>query len=54
MKRELENQKSQIPRGNGGALEKCELDVALDDLIRTFEDTHRKLEELLAAKVRAS
>jgi hypothetical protein len=52
MKRELENQKSQIPRGSGRSLEKAELDGALDALIRIFEDSHRKLEELLA-KVRA-
>jgi hypothetical protein len=34
--------------GNGKGLDKETLNLALDDLIRTFEDVNRKLDELLA------
>lgn len=53
MKRVTENQKSiqaliRASEGNGKGLEKAELDTVLDDLIRTFEDTNKKLDQLLA------
>lgn len=53
MKRVRENQKSidaliQVSEGNGKGLNKAELDSVLDDLIKTFEDTNRKLDQLLA------
>ena len=34
--------------GNGKGLDKETLDSALDDLIKTFEDVNRKLDELIA------
>ena len=40
--------KSRASQGNGKPLGKAELNGALDDLIRTVEDSNRKLEELLA------
>jgi hypothetical protein len=48
MKRVLKEQKSRASQGNGKLLGKAELKGALDDLIRTFEDSNRKLEKLLA------
>ena len=53
MKRVTENQKSiqaliRASEGNGKGLDKAELDSVLDDLIKTFEDTNRKLDQLLA------
>ena len=53
MKRVTENQKSiqaliRVSEGNGKGLEKAELDNVLDDLIKTFEDTNKKLDQLLA------
>jgi len=53
MKRVTENQKSiqaliRASEGNGKGLEKAELDTVLDDLIKTFEDTNKKLDQLLA------
>ena len=53
MKRVRENQKTvqsliQVSEGNGKGLDKAELDSVLDDLIKTFEDTNRKLDQLLA------
>jgi hypothetical protein len=48
MKRIPKRQKSWVSQGNGKPLDKAELNSALDDLIRTFEDSNRKLEELLA------
>lgn len=48
-----ENQKSiqaliRASEGNGKGLDKAELDSVLDDLIKTFEDTNKKLDQLLA------
>lgn len=53
MKRVTENQKSlqnliRVSEGNGKGLDKAELDRILDDLIKTFEDTNKKLDRLLA------
>jgi translation initiation factor 2B subunit (eIF-2B alpha/beta/delta family) len=53
MKRVTENQKSlqnliRVSEGNGKGLDKAELDRVLDDLIKTFEDTNKKLDQLLA------
>ncbi len=53
MKRVTENQKSiqaliRASEGNGKGLDKAELDSVLDDLIKTFEDTNKKLDQLLA------
>jgi len=53
MKRVSENQKSiqtliRASEGNGKGLDKAELDSVLDDLIKTFEDTNRKLDHLIA------
>jgi hypothetical protein len=53
MKRVTENQKSiqaliRSSEGNGKGLDKAELDSVLDDLIKTFEDTNKKLDQLLA------
>ena len=57
MKRVAENQKSiqkliRVSEGNGKGLDKAELDSVLDDLIKTFEDTNKKLDRLIA-KARA-
>jgi hypothetical protein len=35
-------------QGNGKGLDQAKLDNALDDLIKTFEDVNRKLDELIA------
>ena len=35
-------------QSNGKGLDKATLDHALDDLIRTFEDVNRKLDDLIA------
>jgi translation initiation factor 2B subunit (eIF-2B alpha/beta/delta family) len=53
MKRVTENQKSiqnliRVSEGNGKGLDKAELDSVLDDLIKTFEDTNKKLDQLIA------
>jgi molybdenum-dependent DNA-binding transcriptional regulator ModE len=53
MKRVTENQKTiqklvRVSEGNGKGLDKAELDSVLDDLIKTFEDTNKKLDQLLA------
>ena len=53
MKRVTENQKTvqaliRVCEGNGKGLDKAELDRVLDELIRTFEDTNKKLGQLLA------
>jgi len=48
MKRVPKKQKSRASQGKGKPLGKAELNGALDDLIRIFEDSNRKLEELLA------
>ena len=53
MKRVTENQKSiqaliRVSEGNGKGLDKAELDSVLDDLIKTFEDTNKRLDQLLA------
>ena len=39
---------SRAPDGNGEGLSKAILDNALDDLIKTFEDANRTLDDLLA------
>ena len=39
---------SQASESNGKGLDKATLDAALDDLIKTFEDVNRKLDDLLA------
>ncbi len=39
---------SRASEGNGKGLNKAVLDSALDDLIKTFEDANRKLDDLLA------
>jgi hypothetical protein len=39
---------SRASEGNGKRLDQAKLDSALDDLIRTFEDVNRKLDELIA------
>jgi BRCA1 C Terminus (BRCT) domain len=53
MKRVTENQKTvqaliRVSEGNGKGLDKAELDGVLDDLIKTFEDTNKRLDQLLA------
>jgi hypothetical protein len=53
MKRANESHKKMLALGrasetNGKGLDKATLDSALDDLIRTFEDVNRKLDDLLA------
>jgi molybdenum-dependent DNA-binding transcriptional regulator ModE len=53
MKRVTENQKTiqklvRVSEGNGKGLDRAELDSVLDDLIKTFEDTNKKLDQLLA------
>jgi hypothetical protein len=53
MKRITENQKSiqnliRVSEGNGKGLDKAELDSVLDDLIKTFEETNKKLDRLIA------
>jgi len=53
MKRVTENRKTvqaliRVSEGNGKGLDKAELDSVLDDLIKTFEDTNKKLDQLLA------
>ena len=53
MKRVTDNRKSiqnliRVSEGNEKGLEKAELDSVLDDLIKTFEDTNKKLDQLLA------
>jgi len=35
-------------QGNGKGLDQAKLDSALDDLIKTFEDVNRKLDDLIA------
>jgi hypothetical protein len=39
---------SRASEGNGKGLDQTKLDNALDDLIKTFEDVNRKLDELIA------
>ena len=39
---------SRASQGNGKGLDPAKLDGALDDLIKTFEDVNRKLDELIA------
>jgi fructose-1,6-bisphosphatase len=39
---------SRASQGNGKGLDQKKLDSALDDLIKTFEDVNRKLDELIA------
>jgi hypothetical protein len=39
---------SRASQGNGKRLDQAKLDSALDDLIKTFEDVNRKLDELIA------
>jgi fructose-1,6-bisphosphatase len=39
---------SRASQGNGKGLDQKKLDIALDDLIKTFEDVNRKLDELIA------
>jgi len=39
---------SRASQGNGKGLDPAKLDHALDDLIKTFEDVNRKLDELIA------
>jgi hypothetical protein len=39
---------SRASQGNGKGLDQAKLDNALDDLIKTFEDVNRKLDELIA------
>jgi hypothetical protein len=53
MKRVTENQKSiqnliRVSEGNEKGLDKAELDSVLEGLIKTFEDTNKKLNQLLA------
>jgi len=53
MKRVTDNRKSiqnliRVSEGNEKGLEKVELDSVLDDLIKTFEGTNKKLDQLLA------
>jgi hypothetical protein len=53
MKRMNESRKriqalSRASERNGKGLNKAVLDSALDDLIKTFEDANRKLDDLLA------
>ena len=38
---------SRASQGNGKGLAQPKLDSALDDLIKTFEDVNRKLDELI-------
>jgi hypothetical protein len=50
---QTENQKSiqnliRVSEGNGKGLDKAELDSVLDDLIKTFEETNKKLDRLIA------
>ena len=52
MKRVTENQKTvqtliRVSEGNGKGLDKVELDSVLYDLIKIFEDTNKKLDQLL-------
>jgi hypothetical protein len=35
-------------KGNGNGLSQAKVDHALDDLIKTFEDVNRKLDELIS------
>ena len=39
---------SQASESNGKGLDKATLDAALDDLIATFENVNKKLDDLLA------
>jgi hypothetical protein len=39
---------SRASQGNGKGLDQAKLDNALDELIKTFEDVNRKLDELIA------
>jgi hypothetical protein len=39
---------SRASQGNGKGLNQVRLENALDDLIKTFEDVNRKLDELIA------
>jgi hypothetical protein len=39
---------SRASQGNGKGLDQAKLDSAMDDLIKTFEDVDRKLDELIA------
>jgi len=39
---------SRASQRNGKGLDQAKLDHALDDLIKTFEDVNRKLDELIA------
>ncbi len=53
MKRANESHKkmqtlSQASQGNGKGLDKATLDRALDELIQTFEDVNKKLDDLIA------
>jgi hypothetical protein len=53
MKRANESHKriqalAKSPRSNGKGIDKAVLDSTLDELIATFEDVNRKLDELLA------
>jgi hypothetical protein len=53
MKRVTENQKSiqnliRVSEGNEKRLDNAGLDSVLDDLIKTFEDTNKKLDQLIA------
>jgi hypothetical protein len=49
MKRTNETrEKIRASQGNGKGLDQAKLDHALDDLIKTFEDVNRKLDELIA------
>ncbi|HLX05696.1 MAG TPA: hypothetical protein VKR28_09180 [Candidatus Binatus sp.] len=45
MKRVIE---SRVSKGNGKGLDQAKLDNALDEMIKTFEDVNRKLDELIA------
>jgi len=53
MKRANESHKklhtlTRASQANGKGLDKAVLDSALDDLIKTFEDVNKKLDDLLA------
>ena len=39
---------NQASQSNGKGSDKATLDAALDDLIKTFEDVNRKLDDLIA------
>lgn len=39
---------SRASQGNGRGVDQAKLDNALDDLIKTFEDVNRKLDDLIA------